>query len=303
MKINLHIGAHKTATTYIQSILETNSPALNAAGIGFIPLPILRKTFTRTFMKLTSASFDFRAIEPRFFRHGSPSSVRGVILSDENLIGACGGFVDSGVLYREGPARLRQLRKLLRGHEIHLFFSIRSYETFMPSAYCEVLRNRRTYVSFREFWQKVNVQRSRWPGVFSGLKEALQPESVSVWRYEDFRPNAEAVIRRLAFGAEQPVRAGEAASERASFSAKALEVLEILAERCEPDIVARLMEPIGKSLPKADGFGSFSPFESAERERLQEFYKEDCSNFPVELMTFPSAHERSGSDRDEGRAE
>src|SRR3954451_9411374 len=178
MLTHLHVGAHKTATTYIQSMLAANVSALHANGIGYLPLAEFRRLVTFKLMKLDTGFFHLKDKVDRFFSHGRSDRINGLLLSDENIIGVCPNFVETGKLYQQAPARLRQLRKLLGGNEIHMFFAIRAYDTFIPSAYGEALRNQRKFVPFEDFWDRVDLEQCRWPVIFNRMREALQPERV-----------------------------------------------------------------------------------------------------------------------------
>src|SRR3569623_1136311 len=191
MKINVHVGAHKTATTYLQSILKSNLRSLNANGVGYLPLKECRQLLTGTLMKHEPRTFEIEQLWHSFFPYEHPAGITGLVISDENILGTCGEFADTGTLYPNVTARLRRLRELLAPHEVHLFFSIRRYAAFLAAAYCESLRHRRGYTSFDEYWNRVKIGQFRWPTIFFRMQEALQPASVTLWRYEDFRANAD----------------------------------------------------------------------------------------------------------------
>ena len=287
MKIHLHTGAHKTASTYMQSRLAEALPALNAAGIGYLPLVEFRETFTRHLT--TPAYLEHRPtrLPELFFPHGGSDAPHGLVLSDENLIGGCDGFVKSGRLYREAPARLARLREILDGHDVTLFFSIRGYDSFIASAYCEAMRHSDKFTPFAEFCARIKLKRCRWPAILAGMIEALRPEKAVVWRYEDFRANAEAVIRMLAFDVALPREAKDERDSRPSFSQTAVDILEMVAERHGPQVAARLVNPVSRHLPKAKGFPPFDPWSEAERAELRRLYAEDCAALPVPLLAFP----------------
>ena len=46
MQIVLHIGVHKTASTYVQAILEASRDRLGAEGIGYVTLEEMRSGIT-----------------------------------------------------------------------------------------------------------------------------------------------------------------------------------------------------------------------------------------------------------------
>ena len=286
MRIHLHAGAHKTATTWLQSMLADSLAGLNESGVGYMPLERFRRSVTQNLMSTPPAELRPQKMLQRFFPTGIPADIRGVVISDENLIGTCGGFIRSGHLYRDAGMRLRRLRKVLAGNHLTLFFAIRSYDTFIPSAYCEVLRHAKAFVPFEDFRPRIALDQSRWPLVLSRMIKTLQPAGVVVWRYEDFRANADAIARMLAFDIDLRPESRTSDLERPSFSQIAVDVLGTIAERHGPAVAASLVNPVGDGLPKGEEHKGFDPWNDDERAELRRLYEADCAELPVPLLVF-----------------
>jgi hypothetical protein len=276
MKINVHVGVHKTATTYIQNFYKAQMPALIAQGVGYVPLGRLRNRFTRSLMGFSASNFD----AARQFAMLVPDGSRfdRLILSDENFIGHCGGFLNSGKLYNGAGTRLSHLRDLLEGHEVTLFLAIRSYDTFIASAYCEGLRNNGRFIPFDEFRQRIDFDQIRWPRVLARFTEALRPAKTRLWRYEDFGSNSRAVLGDLAFEADLKDVEDATGAARPSFSEVAVGILEVVAERFGPDISSQLIAPITDNLPKNQHRPAFQPWDPKQREDLRGAYEQDCAS-------------------------
>ncbi|HZZ90017.1 MAG TPA: hypothetical protein VFE13_16940 [Caulobacteraceae bacterium] len=274
LKLNLHVGVHKTATTYIQRILKNGRPTLTESGIGYMPLAQFRKVISSRLKKIDPDQFRVESKIGGFFHNQRPSSMERAIISDENLVGSCTALMSHGTPFAKAKQRLTAFRRLFPDAEITLFCSIRSYDAFLASAYCEALRHG-TFVTFSEFIDRVDLNRMRWPNAIEKFNRLLEPTRTVLWRYEDFQQHESTIIRELAFGVPLADASGD--SKNVSFSRVALEILDQIATQQGPEVASRLVKPIGASLPKADGFGAFDPWSDEEKEDLRSRYEADCA--------------------------
>jgi len=288
MKIHLHAGAHKTATTYIQSALAANIDSLNRQGVGYLKLPALRHQFTAQLMQVAPDQLRSVFTAENFFRKEPAQDIKGLLVSDENVAGGCADFVKTGQLYRNVEDRFRRLREVLAGAEITLFFSIRSYDTFIPSAYVERARNAPVFTPFPKFRARIDMDASRWPLILSRMTKALEPDRVVVWRYEDFAAHADAILRKLAFGTEVTREALTSISQRASFSQMAVDVLHTVSRRHGPKVAGAVVKAVSESLPKGSDWPAFDPWGEEERQRLCRLYQEDQTELSALLLDFGS---------------
>ena len=290
MKLHVHLGVHKTATTYLQGLLTRNGESLNKAGVGTMPLSQFRSFFTRNFMKFQAEEFRIEDQVERFFEHGVPSNIKGLILSDENLIGICNGLIGNGKPYQSSNKRLNHLRELLAGHRVTMHMSIRSYANFTSSAFCEAMRHTEHWVPFESFREKFDIESLRWPAMIERFAAALDPAEIKLWRFEDFRDNSSAIFRDLAFGIGSTTSSGESKTERPSFSEPAVIALETLSERVGATTAAKLVETLTERLPKGTGKGqypAFDPWSADDHSRMAELYEEDCAAIPAKYWLIP----------------
>ncbi len=292
MKIHVHVGVHKTATSFMQERLKGNLTKLNKAGVGFMPLFQYRTTFVKNLMKLNPATFDLEDYLGDFFPTGVPDHVKGIIMSDENLIGLCGTMLTTGNVYSGVRSRLAHLRKLLAGHEVTLFCAVRRYDTFLASAYCEGLRTNFRYINFEDFTNRVNWKALSWPSMLERFESGLKPSNVKYWRYEQFRANSQRVLQSLAFGETVDEISNEnVKAAYPSLSQAAVDALDSVAERLGRDVASRLVRAISSSLPKSEGYADFDPWGTAEKSRLSRRYDDDCATIAPEKWLIPPAIE------------
>jgi hypothetical protein len=286
MMVHLHVGAHKTATTFLQSTLAANATGLADRGIAYMPLAATRRHLTPHLAGSGRLRLDGQL--RRFFSAGGFATPRGMVISDENIIGGCGSFITTGRLYAKAGPRLERLRDALPGCEFTLFFSVRAYDSFLASAYCEALRHAGAFAAFDEFRKRLDREYCRWPAVLERLVDALRPKEVVVWRYEDFRANATVIMRKLAFNIGEPLKPSKRKAERASFSQTAIDVLALVDDRYGPLVSGRLIRPVRRHFPKGADHAPFDPWSDAERGEWRALYELDCTNLPVPLLSFPS---------------
>jgi hypothetical protein len=300
VKIHVHVGVHKTATSFMQERLKGNLTKLNKAGIGFMPVFQFRNSFVKNLMKLNPAKFELEDHLADFFSTGMPDKVRGIIMSDENLIGLCGTMLTTGKVYSGVRPRLSHLRKLLSGHEVSLFCAVRRYDAFLASAYCEGLRSNRRYINFEDFTDRVNWKAMSWPVLLERFEKALKPDRMMYWRYEQFRANSGKVLQDLAFGEKLDDVSSETGKVTyPSLSQAAVDALDSVAERLGREVASRLVRAVSTSLPKTEGYPDFDPWGAAEKSRLSRRYDDDCGMIAPEkwliapaIEDFPAARSK-----------
>jgi hypothetical protein len=276
MKIHLHVGAHKTATTSQQTILAGNLSKLREHGVGYLPLNQVRELVSQRLMALNTDSFRLDDHLSRFFGGTVPANPRGIIISDENLIGTCVEIASTGQLYPAAAKRMRLLRKLLAGHELVVFFSIRGYADFLAAAYCEAMVGSRRFVEFSEFRKRLKLGAVVWPKVAQVLRNTLNPVQLRVWRFEDYPENQDRILSALAFDIEEPLTIKQT-NERPSFSQASISFLTLAAKRLGADAASKLIDGVNAVAPRSAGYVRFSPWDKVQLDKFQTRYAAECS--------------------------
>lgn len=293
MKINIHVGVHKTATTYMQKRLEVARPDLMKSGIDYMPRDPFRKAFTSRLKDIEPGDFRIGDLAAQVFEGVPHGPLDRLILSDENLIGNCARILASGEPFDTGKGRLSRVRALFPDADITLYCCIRSYDSFLASAYCETLRFRRKFLSFDAFVEHLRFEALRWPSVLDRLIKGLRPDRTKIWRYEDFREHSDRILQDMAFGTPVPVVAKtQDKPERESFSQMAIDVLDLIDAQKGPDVAGLLINVIGNKLLKSEGFDGFAPWSDEKRKSLGKAYEEDCAALDSALWLVPPKAER-----------
>lgn len=243
-RIRFHIGAHKTATTHLQMTL---AGCQLVPGTRYVPLKRLRRL-------LTSPVRKGRPFLPwhRWYRGTW-------LLSDENILG------NSSNVRRMYVEPGRAL-KYFSDCQLELFMAIRSYDSFLPSAWAE-----RLWRHPFEHFEPVIPER-RWTDVIADLQAALPGVAIHVWRHEDYRDHAEAIIDAYAGGAIRTFPQRPPGRPKRGFSARAIAHLSLYEGSHPGKLRIRQIHqryPIGPEYPR------FDPWSELQRAKLKAMYAED----------------------------
>lgn len=203
-RIHIHLGAHKTASTFMQNWLTKHLSLLKHNKIAYVPLENLRRQFSSAFWELAADQDKSVSITPAQLRDMifaeaescgfDLASTHLFILSEENILGSLSSLSTEGILYPGLTHRLQILAEIFEGYQIQPFFSVRSYLEFYPSAYAETLRD--GYIKpFENYLYDLALTRNSWIDIIETIESALGP--AIVWPYEQFRNNAHHVLSTL----------------------------------------------------------------------------------------------------------
>lgn len=266
MVIVLHLGAHKTATTYVQNALELSRDRLADLDVGYVPLTELRSTVTELL---------------GFGRRGAPAAVdrllekyrdcRRLILSDENIIGGLKptrtGF------YAKRGRRVSKLLNASGSHKFQIFFAVRSYDKFLSAMYCEYIRHH-PFVTAQSYLGGFNPGTFNWPRIIETLIALVGAKNVVIWRFEDFHRIQDKVFGALIDGPGDLVRK-PSERIRESLSTKAVESLACLNPTHDLREIRARARAAAAAHPTAPDNPTFYAFDPSRGNELQSRYEQD----------------------------
>lgn len=227
--IILHLGLHKTGTTWIQDVLTANEGALRAAGIGTVRRRVMRQRFNPG---IVEGRPEATAAARRFLSSRlQPAGLTRLILSEENMLGVPARMVRAARLYPSHPMRLAGLAAILAGAgtPVEVCLALRPQDEFGRALYLEALMNRdgpfRPPAEFAAAWARACPS---FVPLVRAVTAALPDAQVTLWPFAAFRDDPHAILRLLA-GEGAPALADAAADRRESPRRGA--VLEKLARR------------------------------------------------------------------------
>lgn len=139
----LHLGAHRTGSTYVQGVLAKNAALLAANGFGAPAQEDTRRVLTER-LNPRLPSLPLPGGFGRLLKQSGVETCETLILSDENILGFLNDIFTHHAFYPNTAARLKRLSRLLPVPPRKILLSIRPYESFFPSAYGRWLAPGRT---------------------------------------------------------------------------------------------------------------------------------------------------------------
>lgn len=279
--IYLHIGVHKTATTYLQSLLAANQGRMAAAGRAYWILHQIRGILSELQLdrNWTVAGIKYLAENRRSPLHRLRELVAAApdcVISEENVVGVCNDILEAGFFPR-AATRLRRIQQPLQDHEIEVWLCLRAYDDFLPSAYCEALRGGH-FVPMEDFAALYRtLPDARWPALVDTIHEQLPGSRLVVWAYEDFRILLPKIAARLSGLPYENMRR-LSHDERPSASYKAIfEHGRVAADKTSAQ--RKLSIAMYEELyPRSDFPESFYPWTDREAAEMKEAYRADLAD-------------------------
>ena len=197
-EIVLHLGAHRTGSTRLQSVLDANRDALAGnATVALTPprrgkrvaptlrdvlalVPTGRSRSLRHRLKLRRARAMLRDLVAD--RPPGPAPRR-IILSDETMLGPCFRTDGSGLYPRAYP-RLAALRGFLGRAPSSVHLTLRAYDTFLVSLYAMAAVHRRDVAPFENIRETLLAVHRGWPHVVEDVVRAFPATAVTLTRVE-----------------------------------------------------------------------------------------------------------------------
>ncbi|WP_162685666.1 hypothetical protein [Roseovarius amoyensis] len=196
-ELDLHLGVHKTATTFLQAALYSNKRILTESGICVPHHRQTRKHLTNPCQRRVDELRESSKLGERFapglerrvsdfFDELRNDSVSKILLTDENFVGHCGHVVHSGKLYSRREVFLRMLKDLLPESPRHIYLSFRQYDQFFSSVYFQYLLDvtPRRFVPPETFAQRVLERRPSWTHFIACIRNTFSDSQIVVWSYE-----------------------------------------------------------------------------------------------------------------------
>ena len=271
MLMALHLGAHKTATTYMQDAMDLSREELRASGIGYVPLMDLRPRVTE---RLGFGRLGLHGAVNRLL-----SEYRGckrLIISDENIIGGLKPSAKWG-FYPKHRKRLAKLLGKLGRQDFKIYFATRSYDEFISAMYCEYIRHG-AFVEAEAYLRNLGEAFS-WAKIVETFVTLIGAENVNLWRYEDFSAAQHEIFATLVDAPADLVQK-PAGRVRESLSVAAVQTLASLEPSRDPDEARARARAAAAAHPKGPGNPAFSAFSLAMSQTLRARYESEISCFP-----------------------
>ena len=261
-RVVLHVGAHRTGSTLLQSLLAELNPQLMEVGVHF-DVESSRELAVLSHQADPDISRLRGTLEERCL--GLEAST--ILLSNESLIG------DSKNSYSDAPSIARNLREIFTSSEVSVVLYIRRQDLFLESLYHQNIQNGSSE-DFETFCDGRDIHGLFWDEIVESYAEIFGPSSITIGVFESLLDNPQQYVSRLfrACGFESEISIGELPLFNPSLSSKGLE----LARRCNALLTKEEQEKMSaflvKEFPK-DPNDVFDLFSTGERRALLEHYE------------------------------
>lgn len=298
----LHGGFHKTATSYIQSVLARNAALLDRSGVRYVhhretrkrlTVPVQCNVYNHLGMDWDPKISDkeLHALSRNFFNEILDADIKRLILSDENLAGHCGHCIKRGVLYRWRRLFLQVFSAQLPKPVDEVYFGLRNYADFFASAYVEYLRSvsGAWFVDEPVMRRQVLENMPSWNNVLRSVVTMFPHARVFVWRYEDFRRIDRVILSNICGPDIDPTRLREPKDDnkRPTASGRAVEELLRAIYRDGANRALEQRVALQDRYPRGPDYPAYDPWTAQERAHLTRIYDSDIARIREEMdVTF-----------------
>ena len=189
MKIILHIGAHRTATTSFQGYMRRSENTLAQAGIGFWgPMRTRRGLFSGILPTPALSADAARRARGRILlqlKRAQNAGVHTLVVSDENIMGSCTLNLRKRSLYPDVGERLEYYIEAFESRIDKVVISVRAQDQFWSSTAAFCVQRGRSVPTRAQLAMIANDRRS-WRDVITDVAFAAPLASVEVLPFERF---------------------------------------------------------------------------------------------------------------------
>ncbi|MEM8789222.1 MAG: hypothetical protein AAGE76_13265 [Pseudomonadota bacterium] len=282
MIVTLHLGAHKTATTYLQEMLGANRAALCGAGVDFWPTPEFRQTVTPLLPRRTSAKRSksaqqsHRADLRRVCAARLEQAQNRLMISDENLLGTPQQIVESGRLYPKLGGHLAAMADVLSGTAVEIFLCIRPLSDFGRSIFSEVLRHPNDTLYEPEPFKAAWLEHAgSWVAVLEQIRALFPQSPITLWSFHQFR-DLEPRILQLMLGLDAlPDLDRSYVYRRPSLGHSAVEAMLAYGRAHGPMAMYENRAEIQAAHPRGKGDWIYRMWSEEERQDLHGRFRQD----------------------------
>lgn len=197
-EIRLHIGAHKTATTHLQQVLDAHKRTTLRNGCvylsrGFVRREGLLRAVHANHWKPPAAFGRARCLSQ--FLSMPDEYPKRILISEEDILGLSTDLLD--LIYRKVRRHLLPWSTLAEGGGMHIHLAIRDHAGILPSAYSQALKDGPVPFLFEDYKQGWLAARPSWATLVETIITLFGSSRVTVWTMEYHLANPAEIFRVL----------------------------------------------------------------------------------------------------------
>lgn len=201
MKIILHFGAHKTASSHLQYNLNLNRELLAENGIIYFKFQEIeglrfeainiRRNFKNNSFNTSESEKKIRSILEREI-----SGYEMAIISYEGILGDLNQS-NYQFIYEDAEELISIYQQILKGHYIVPVFAVRNYDDFLRSTYKYTLKNSRHFsFTLDDYLSRIKAIPNRWTQICDNLNENFNGK-LNLYTQEKYRTDWKEIIQRV----------------------------------------------------------------------------------------------------------
>ncbi len=278
MSLTIHLGAHKTATTHLQMALRAAQWDLRRAGVYYSGPHYLRELRCPLTLALSDSGFTRKCQRAKRHLDAVLDFYPEVLLSDENMLGGARRtqlLNAKGVIYPEAGRRLRKMFRLLSNRPATIALSVRDPAGFMTSAF-SLQVHRGEELEFEAFMGGRDPAAISWSDLATRILRLPNVGRLIVWRYEDYHPLRQRILRKLlpdALAEKVP----DTQPSNVSISQEGYEWLIAQAMRDSDADLRDLATKARQDFARKDGFNALKVVSDDDMKRSAEGYQADVA--------------------------
>lgn len=275
IKVIVHLGIYKTATTYLQNTLMTNNDVLKANKIAYIPMTKMRKNgITRA---ITNVKTTADEVYELILANIDCQDYNTILISEELILG---GVYDIRMHDKIAPRlhyRINKIKEVFKTHDTKYYFCIREYSSFYRSVYCEFLRHAKHYMTFKNFIGDFDYLNYSWKDLILELMQEVGKEKLTIFTFENFIKKEDHYFKMLLNDYDLKLREYLTKNTRKSFANKSIEILDCLSHEFSGEFVIKLLHHIDLNIHRLNFKEKFNPWSKSEQKHLKNKYINDIN--------------------------
>lgn len=280
IRVSVHVGAHKTASTHFQKMIRRQQRMLNKAGTAILlPRELRRGDIPMQRLARGHIVQEHGALEDaRAAFSASTADADHALLSDENILGSAHDvrFRRTATFYPEGHLRLHRVLTGLGLSGATVFLAIRDPAHFMVSAYSQRVTSR-GFVPFEKFTGQLDVCTLFWSEFVERLARGPAVARVVVWRFEDYPRVTQEILRQMVPSEIAAAMVPRGRPSNLGLSAAAHVRIAELNGR-PGGVTPAEIRAVRDALPKGPAEPGFMPYEDGLLRESARYYAEDLAD-------------------------
>ncbi|AZM96617.1 hypothetical protein [Vreelandella venusta] len=184
MLIHLHLGFHKTGTTYLQKKLDIN--LLENDDIQYYSRSKIYKTITRPLIERKSGECSEK--DGLKFVEEVLGENKRLVISEENILGAFYSWKENS-FYPNSVDNIKRLSEVFKDARFKLFLTVREHSDWIESMYLQKIKNGYA-TDFSNFLQKTDVKKLSFSSLIKDMAGIDCVNEVVVTDYGFFKDDS-----------------------------------------------------------------------------------------------------------------